>query len=142
MTASPSPVDTHALFNAWAAAEQAAHRLLAPLETEADYDAALTTLELLWEEKTARPELGTLLALLSSRIQAYETRVYPMPDVPAHRVLAFLMEGRGLSQSAVTRATGIDQSNLSRLLSGEREFTTGHMRTLAGYFGVSPAVFL
>ncbi len=96
----------------------------------------------LWQEKAKRPELGTLLALLSSCIQAYEARVYPIPDVLPHRVLAFLMEGRGLSQNAVSRATSLGQSNLSHLLGSEHEFTARHIRTLAQCFGVSPAVLL
>ena len=65
---------------------------LAPLETEADYGAALETLELLWAEEATRPELGTLLAPLSSRTGAYEARLSSMSDVSANRILALLME--------------------------------------------------
>lgn len=53
----------------------------ARLETEADYEAALATLEEVWEAKAERPELGTLLGLLSERIAAYEARAHPMPEV-------------------------------------------------------------
>ena len=135
-------IDTTALFDAWSAAEAAAHQIIAPLKTPEDYQAALDTLGVLWEAKSDRPELGSLLGLLSERIKDYEEQVYPMPEVPAHQVLAFLMEQRGLTQSALARDTGIDQSNLSRLLKGERDFTTAHLRTLATYFHVPPSVFL
>lgn len=135
-------VNTEHLFEAWALAEQAAHRVIAPLETESDYEAALATLEEVWEAKAERPELGTLLGLLSERIAQYEAREYPMPEVSGARALAFLMRQHGLTQSALAQATGIDQTNLSRILSGERDFTTGQIRTLARHFGVSGAVFL
>lgn len=135
-------INTHDLFHAWALTERAAHQIMAPLETEADYEAALDTLETVWEAKTERPELGSLLGLLSERIAAYEARVYPMPEVSGARALAFLMRQHDLTQSALAAATGIDQTGLSRILSGERDFTTGQIRTLARYFGVSGAVFL
>ena len=106
----------------------------------AESQTALETLEALWEAKFERPELGTLLALLSERIAAYEAQT--MPTVSGARALAFLMRQHGLTQSALAQATGIDQTNLSRILSGERDLTTGQIRTLARHFGVSGSLFL
>lgn len=135
-------INTQALFDAWAAAERAAHSVIAPLQTEQDYEAALETLEQVWEVKAERPELETLLGLLVDRIHAYEEQHDPMPDVPPGQLLGFLMEQHGRSQTALSQATGIDQTNLSRLIKGERDFTTTHVRTLARHFKVSPNVFL
>ncbi len=108
----------------------------------AEYHIALNALEALWEAKFERPELGTLLALLSERIAAYEAQTMPMPTVSGARALAFLLRQHGLTQSALAQATGIDQTNLSRILSGERDLTTGQIRTLARHFGVSGSLFL
>lgn len=135
-------INTQDLFYAWTLTERAAHQIITPLETEADYETALNTLETVWEVKAERPELGSLLGLLSERIAQYEAREYPMPAVSGARALAFLMRQHNLTQSALAAATGIDQTNLSRLLNGERDFTTAQIRTLARHFGVSGAVFL
>jgi len=94
-------INTQALFDAWAAAARAAHSVIAPLQTEQDYEAGLETLEQVWDAKAERPELETLLGLLVERIHAYKEQHSPMPDAPPGRVLGFLMEQHGLSQTVL-----------------------------------------
>jgi HTH-type transcriptional regulator/antitoxin HigA len=56
---------------------------LKPIQTEADYDAALAEVERLWGAKSATPG-GDRLDALATLIDAYEARHYPMdlPEAP------------------------------------------------------------
>jgi HTH-type transcriptional regulator/antitoxin HigA len=132
------------VLDKWEQLDNVARDYLVPVETETQYQAALELLEVVWPRVGENPDspYGSLFTLLSERISAYENRVSPIPSAPAHQVLAFLMEQKGLNQSAVARATGIYQSNLSQILRGKRKLTLAQIRTLADYFGVEPSVFV
>jgi HTH-type transcriptional regulator/antitoxin HigA len=80
--------------------------------------------------------------VLASLIEDYERKVCPMPAALEGDILQLLMDGRGLSQSALARETGIAQSTISTVLTGTRSLTKEQVMTLAAYFNVSPIVFL
>jgi HTH-type transcriptional regulator/antitoxin HigA len=132
------------VLDKWEQLDNVARDYLVPIETEAQYQAALELLEAVWPRVGENPvsPYGSLFTLLSERISAYENRASPIPNAPAHQVLAFLMEQKGLKQSALARATGIYQSNLSQVLRGKRKLTLAQIRTLANFFGVEPSVFI
>ncbi len=132
------------VLDKWEQLDKVAHEYLVPIETQEQYQAALELLEAVWTKVGENPNspYGSLFILLSERISAYENRNIPIPDAPAHQVLAFLMEQRGLNQSAVAKATGIYQSNLSQVLRGKRKLTLEQIRTLADFFKVEPSVFV
>jgi HTH-type transcriptional regulator/antitoxin HigA len=52
------------------------------------------------------------------------------------------MRSHGLSHNALKSKTGIAQSTISAVLNGERSLTREQVITLAGFFGVSPSVFM
>lgn len=135
---------TDTVVEAWTQVDRVAHDLLRPISTEAHHARALEVIEALMARIGDRDEhpLTTLLELLAERVQAYEEAHHALPPAPPHRLLAFLIEQNNLKQSAVAEATGINQSNLSKLLRGEREFNTGHIKALSEFFHVSPAVFI
>jgi HTH-type transcriptional regulator/antitoxin HigA len=87
---------------------------------------------------------GTLAYVdaLTDLVESYEVVHEPIPDVSDVDVLKELMRANGLGQTDLARAVGIPQSTVSALLSGARSLTKKHMTTLAGYFRVSPSVFL
>jgi HTH-type transcriptional regulator/antitoxin HigA len=132
------------LIPAWQRVHALAPAAFSPLADENSYDQALETLEALMMEigEDATHPLEDLARALVERIVAYEDRVYPLPDVPPARMLAHLMELRGVTQRALAEATGIDQGNISKLLSGKRSFSTEHLRVLSAYFKVDPSLFL
>ena len=132
------------LFRLWADVDSVAHDLLSPITSEAQNEQALAAIdELMLEVGEDREHpLLSLLNLLADRVEAFESVAYPVPPAPPHRVLAFLMEQRGLTQKELEAATGIDQSNLSKLLRGSRNFTAGQVKRLSDYFHVNPSVFL
>jgi HTH-type transcriptional regulator/antitoxin HigA len=132
------------MLDAWTQVDRVAHDLLRPLTTEAQYAQALEVIDSLMERigDSQDDPLLTLLELLVERVHAYEEVRHALPDAPPNRLLEFLMDQNDLTQSAVAEATGINQSNLSKLIRGDREFNTQHIKALSEFFHVSPAVFI
>jgi HTH-type transcriptional regulator/antitoxin HigA len=64
-----------------------------------------------------------------------------LPDVSPLQVLQYFMEQRGLRQADLLPVFG-SRSIASAVLNGKREFSKAHIRKLAEFFHVSPAVFL
>ena len=83
-----------------------------------------------------------LLDLLVHLVEQYEDRIDPAPNVAPERMLAHLIEARGVSQAEVARKTSIPRSTISAILAGRREISKTNMTKLAHFFYVSPAVFL
>lgn len=132
------------LFRNWKKVDDVAHDYLMPIESQKQYKAALKLLESLWDkigEDTTSP-YGSLFTLLSERIAAYEARQIPLDNIQPAKVLAYLVEARGVTQQEVADATGIQQSNLNQLMKGKRQLTTQHIKRLADYFRVEATVFL
>lgn len=94
--------------------------------------------------KKGRLDAGeeSYLAALSEMVIAYEKEYVHFPNVSDAAMLAHLMDARGVTQSAVAHATGLQKSMLSELLSGKRQLSRKSMQKFAKYFGVSAAVFL
>lgn len=139
------PELSHALTVVHSAVPQA----FAPIQTEVDYETALATLEDLMEAigpnldgQDAPHPLEPLASALTERISAYEESAYPLSQSSPAEALAYCMELRGLTQTALAKATGIDQGNLSKLLSGERPLNASQIRTLSQFFRVDAALFL
>lgn len=137
-------IDNSALFRLWADVDSVAHDLLSPITSKAQNERALAAIDELMQEvgEDQKHPLLSLLNLLADRVEAFESMAYPMPPAPPHRVLAFLIEQRGMTQKEAGAAIGIDQSNLSKLLKGERHLTVPQIKTLSRKFHVNPSVFL
>jgi HTH-type transcriptional regulator / antitoxin HigA len=132
------------IFRTWKKVDEVAHDYLVPIETKAQYKAALELLEALWGKvgEDATSPYGSLFTLLTERIATYEARHVPFDDVAPAQVLEYLLEQHGVTQQEVADATGIQQSNLNQLLKGKRKLTTEHVKRLAHYFRVEPSVLL
>lgn len=130
------------LSRAWSQVEAIAPELLRPIETQEQYQNALEVIDELMFQVTEANKLESLLGILLDRVAAYEDRILPRRSGRPAGVLAYLMEDRQLTQSALAAATGIDQSTISKLLSEERAFSAAHARALAAYFGVDAGAFL
>lgn len=124
---------------------KAAVPLLAGNACEKDYLEALELVEYLLENDPTNP----LLDLVSLKISEYENN---LPEVIAFReqmnalppgiaVLRTLMDQYQLNQSDFQQEIG-SKSMVSRVLSGERQLTTEHIRKLSLRFGISPALFI
>jgi HTH-type transcriptional regulator/antitoxin HigA len=82
------------------------------------------------------------LDVLSTLVEAYETATIPVRDMPGADVLRELMRGHGLTQAELSRKTGIAQSTLSAILSGDRSITVKHAEILGKYFATGAGAFL
>jgi HTH-type transcriptional regulator/antitoxin HigA len=70
---------------------------LKPIRTGADYKAALVEVERLWGAKSGTPK-GARLDLLTTLIDAYEARHYPMDPPDPIEAIQFRMEQLGLTR--------------------------------------------
>jgi len=66
---------------------------------------------------------------------------HPIAPVSDGEMLRHLIEAKGVSQTEVSRATGIANSSISEILKGKRSLNRSHIGKLARYFNVSPEVF-
>ena len=82
------------------------------------------------------------LDVLNGLIEAYESRVCPIPDVSEADVLRELMRQNSLSQSMLEAKIGIAQPTISAVLRGARGLTKEQIVALARFFQVSPGAFL
>jgi HTH-type transcriptional regulator/antitoxin HigA len=110
------------------------------IENDHDLERLAETLE--WLDRIERkltPEERALEALLSRLIEDYDERI-ELPELPAHRTIAFLMEQKGLKQADLLPVFG-SRSVASDVLNGKREPSKAHIRKLAEFFHLSPAAF-
>ena len=82
-------------------------------------------------------------ALLCDLIEAYDKENCP-PDPPISglETLKYLMEEHDLTGDDLARILGIERSVAYRILNGQRNLTTAHIKTLSTHFNISPAVFI
>lgn len=82
------------------------------------------------------------LDALTDLVEAYEEDHVAIPDASEADVLRELMRANGLTQQKLSKAVGISQSTISNVLNGTRSLTKHQIMALAGFFHVSPAVFM
>ena len=114
------------------------------IETDAEMDHFAEVMEELSRaiaHGTASPEEAALHSLLATLVKEYDDRAYPLPPGDPIRMLHFLMEHRGLRAADLTPIFGA-RSVASLVLNGKRELSKTHIRKLAEFFHISPAVFL
>jgi len=128
------------LQQAWQQLNQTAR--IAPIRDAAHYDKMVQLADSLVEvigDAKQHPLLD-LLDIVSELIRTYDAEHYVVPDASPRKVLAFLMEQHGLSQSDLPEVG--NQSVISMLLSGSRQMNVRQINMLSKRFGVPPGVFL
>lgn len=111
------------------------------IETDDEFDRLVEVMESLDRKPRPTAEEAVLRALLEKLIRDYDDSHYPLPDLPVHKLIAFLMEQRQLRQADLLPVFG-SRSVASDVLNGKREPSKAHIRKLASFFRVSPSVFL
>jgi HTH-type transcriptional regulator / antitoxin HigA len=95
---------------------------LRPIRSETELDRAETMLhQLLDAPSLSAPEQG-YLEILGNLIEEYETKAHSIEPLPPHQMLARSIESKGVTQTEVSRATGIPGSTISELIARRREF--------------------
>jgi HTH-type transcriptional regulator/antitoxin HigA len=82
------------------------------------------------------------LEILGNVITEYESKAHPIETLPPNQMLAMSIESKGVTQTEVSRATGIPVSTISELIARKREFNRAHVEKLCGYFGLDPKAFI
>jgi HTH-type transcriptional regulator/antitoxin HigA len=114
------------------------------IETRAEFDRAVNLMEALDRrevrgETLSREELA-LRDLLEHLVKIYDDRI-ELPITPPDRLIRYLMEQRDLKQADLLPIFGA-RSVASQVINGKREPSKAHIRALAAFFHISPAVFL
>ena len=82
------------------------------------------------------------LETLAELVEAYEEQNVKFTQRPGLETLRFLLTENGLTASDLSRLLCTDISLGYRILDGERNLTTKHIKKLARHFRVGPGVFL
>jgi HTH-type transcriptional regulator/antitoxin HigA len=82
------------------------------------------------------------LETLAELVEAYEEQTVKIGPRPGLETLKFLLAENQLTASDLSRLLGTDTSLGYRILDGERNLTTRHIKKLAQHFHVGAEVFL
>src|ERR1035441_30041 len=111
------------------------------IESDEEFDRLVEVMESLDRKPELTPEEAALRDLLGKMIQRYDESHFPLPDVPPHKIIFYLMESRNLRQADLLSIFG-SRSIVSDVLAGKREPSKAHIRKLADFFHVSTDLFL
>ena len=117
------------------------------IRNEAEYARALALVESIFDATRGTPEredpshpLMLLLGLVGPAIEAYESKLCPLPDASPREVVRLLMEQNGLVQKDLPEIG--NQSVVSQFLAGKRSLNARQIAALAARFHLSADVFL
>ena len=115
---------------------------LRPIKSDAELRRAESVLhQLLDADHLVAPERD-YLEILGNLIEEYERVAYPTEPLRPHEMLKASMEAKGVTQTEVSKATGIPNSTISDLLARKREFNVAHIGRFCAYFGLGPSAFI
>lgn len=92
-------------------------------------------------EGNLTPEEDALLELLVDLVHDFEEKYYPLPSSPPHKMVAFLLEQRGLKPTDLWPVVG-SKGRVSEILSGKRAISKDQAKKLAVFFHVGVDLFL
>ena len=114
--------------------------ILRPVHKKADYQNALSVAAELSSRHDLTDEQTDYLEVLTKLIADYEEKHFEMSKHSPQEILKFLAEENGMSGSDLGRILG-SRTLGSALLRGQRSLSKTHIKKLADYFSVSPALF-
>jgi len=115
---------------------------LRPLRTDADLEAAIAVIDALIDRPALKAPEQDYLDVLSDLVEAYEAEMVPMQPVGDANLLRFLIEQRGVTQTAAATGAGIAESTISEVLADKRKLNRTQIAKLARYFHIEPGSFL
>jgi HTH-type transcriptional regulator/antitoxin HigA len=115
---------------------------LRPIRSEAELDRAEVMLHQLLDAPSLSAPEQDYLEILGNVIDEYESKAHAIEPLPPNQMLAMSIETKGVTQSEVSRATGIPVSTISELIAQKREFNRAHIEKLCAYFGLDPKAFI
>ncbi|MGA9379724.1 MAG: helix-turn-helix domain-containing protein [Phormidium sp.] len=112
-----------------------------PITCEAELIATQNRINSILDRRNITQDDRDYLNVLGTLVYDYEQKHEPMPVLKGINLLKALMEEDNISEKDLV---GIfeSKSQVSEVLSGERELTASQMQKLAEFFHLSPAAFL
>ncbi len=111
-----------------------------PIKTENDYKAALKEVEHLFNASTNSSE-GDRLEVLTTLIEAYEEKHYPISPPDPIEAILYYIESRGLSRRDLEPFIG-SRARVSEVLNRKRPLTINMIRKLHGGLGIPAEVLI
>ncbi|MBD2774640.1 helix-turn-helix domain-containing protein [Iningainema tapete] len=113
---------------------------LRPIKTEADYRAALDEIERLFDAQANTPECDRL-EILTTLVEAYEKRNYPIEAPDPIEAIMYYLESRGLSRRDLEPAIG-SRAQVAEVLNRKRALTLEMIRRLHSQLGIPASVLI
>lgn len=113
---------------------------LRPIHKKRDYKEALTVATELASREDLSSEQADYLEILTKIIADYEEKNLEMSKYNPQEILEFLVEENQMSGSDLGRILG-SRTLGPALLRGKRTLSKTHIKKLAEYFSVNPALF-
>lgn len=99
-----------------------------PIRNEADYEAALVEVEVLWGAKSGTPK-GDRLDVLATLIDAWESANYPFETPDPIEAIKFRMEQQGLTRKDLEGIIG-SRARIAEVLDRKRGLSIAMIRRL------------
>ncbi|GAF69674.1 unnamed protein product [marine sediment metagenome] len=113
-----------------------------PIRNEREYKRAMRHVDRLMKKPRLSRAESELLELLATLVEQYESIEHPTPQASQPRLLAHLIDVRGVSQAEVARQSGVPRSVITNVLKRRRKLSQANIVRLAEYFHVSAAEFI
>jgi HTH-type transcriptional regulator/antitoxin HigA len=111
-----------------------------PIKTESDYEAALAEIERLMEAEPNTPE-GDKLDVLTTLVETYEEKHYPIDPPDPIEAIIHEMESQGLTRKDLERYLG-SRARVSEILNRKRSLSLQMIRNLQEGLGISAEILI
>ncbi len=115
----------------------------AVIQTAAENERMLEKIEALMDKGVNRsPEETRLLELMAKLVEDFEAKNCIIDAPTPGRLLAYMIEQRGLKQVDLLPILGCSKSFMSEMVSGRREISKANAKKLAAFFGKPVDLFI
>ena len=111
-----------------------------PIRNTKDYEAALAEVERLWGAKSGTPR-GDRLDVLTTLIEAYEEKHFPMDPPDPIEAIKFRMEQQGLTRKNLEEMIGT-RTRVAEVLARKRGLSIAMIRRLHAKLGIPAEVLI
>lgn len=111
-----------------------------PIRTKADYEGALREIERLWGATEGTPK-GDQLDVLTTLVEAYERKHFPMDTPDPIEAIKFRLEQQGLDHRALVGVIG-GRSRVYEVMKRKRALSLEMIRHLHDRFGIPAEVLI
>jgi HTH-type transcriptional regulator/antitoxin HigA len=111
-----------------------------PIRTEGGYEEALREIERLWGAEEGTPE-GDRLDVLTTLVEAYEQKHFPMDTPDPIEAIRFRLEQQGLDHRALVGVLG-GRSRVYEVMHRKRALSLEMIRRLNTRFGIPAEVLI